>query len=203
MPVAIRSVASGLLSILVNYILIVQLKYGYMGWYVGSFMGGFLINSTYWYSLNKKLSITPIYNFKKRTIYKTMKVSLPMIPHYYSVFMINTFNRIVMDQSSISIGKIGEYNIAQQFSHIMESGIMAIEKAITPMCMIEIKNKNEFKLKKLTYFKRINIAIASKIITTPTAINKIFNTFVTERVRSFVDGIEVTCVADLLFDVFC
>lgn len=74
-----------------------------------------------------------------------------MIPHYYSVFMINTFNRIVMDNSAISIGKIGEFNMAQQFSNVFESAISAMEKAITPMCMIELKNNNAIKLKKITY----------------------------------------------------
>lgn len=151
-PVAIRSVLNGLLTILVNYILIVIFDCGYMGWYVGSFLGTFFINISYWYSLNKQVGITPIYNFKKKTIKDTLRVSIPMIPHYYSVFMINSFNRIVMDHSTVPIGKIGEYNMAQQFSTIVESGISAVEKAITPMCMQELKNNNEEKLKQLIYF---------------------------------------------------
>ena len=150
-PVAIRSAAAGLLSVFINYICVVLLNYGYMGWYVSSFMGNFIINATYWYSLNKKIGLSPIYNFKRITILKSLKVSLPMIPHYYSVFMINTFNRIVMDNSAISIGKIGEFNMAQQFSNVFESAISAMEKAITPMCMIELKNNNAIKLKKITY----------------------------------------------------
>lgn len=150
-PVAIRSVLTGLLTILVNYILIVVFNFGYMGWYVGSFLGTFFINITYWYSLNKRVGITPIYKFKKRTIKNTLKVSIPMIPHYYSVFMINSFNRVVMDQGAVPIGKIGEYNMAQQFSSIVESGISAIEKAITPMCMQGLRNDNERMVKQLIY----------------------------------------------------
>lgn len=151
-PVAIRSIISGLLTILINYVLIVIYNYGYMGWYVSSFLGGFLVNITYWYDLNKKLKITPIYNFKRKTIISSLKISAPMIPHYYTYFLVNTSNRMVMDQSSISIGKIGEYNLAQQFSTIIESGVSAIEKAITPMCMSELKAKNEIEAKRLIYF---------------------------------------------------
>ena len=65
LPIAIRSVVSGLLTIIINYILIVVYNYGYMGWYIGGFLGGFLVNTTYWYSLNIKIGITPIYKFKK------------------------------------------------------------------------------------------------------------------------------------------
>ena len=148
-PVAIRSIISGLLTILINYVLIVIYNYGYMGWYVSSFLGAFLVNTTYWYDLNKKIGITPIYNFKRRTMLESLKLSTPMIPHYYSVFMINNFNRVVMDQTKVPIGEIGEYNIAQQFSSIIESGIFALEKAISPMCMTEIKQNNEIELKKI------------------------------------------------------
>ena len=58
-----------------------------------------------------------------------------MLPHYYTYYMVTTSNRMVMDWTKVPIGKIGEFNMGQQFAKYMESGVGAIEKAISPMCM--------------------------------------------------------------------
>ena len=125
-PIAIRSVATGLLSVVINYILIVIYEYGYMGWYVGSFAATFLMNFVYWYDLNFKLGFRPIYFPKKRTIKRTLQVSLPVVPHYYSAYLITTSNRVVMDYANIRIGEIGQFNLAQQFVTMMDSLVNAI-----------------------------------------------------------------------------
>lgn len=150
-PIAVRNVASGLLTVLINYILIVVLEQGYMGWYVSSFLGTFLVNVSYWYDLNFKLSIRPIFRFKIRTIIKNLKVSLPTIPHYYSIFLINTSNRVVMDRVNMPISAIGEFNMAQNFSSIIDSAVNAVNMAINPMCMQEIRNNREQESRRIIY----------------------------------------------------
>ena len=151
MPIAVRSLVAGFLTIIINYILIVNFRWGYMGWYVSSFAATFIINITYWYDLTRKIGITPIYNFKIRTIKEQLKVSLPTIPHYYSVFLINTSNRLVMDWSNIGVAKIGEYNMAHQISTYIETGVQAIERAALPMCMTAINRKNAREEKSIVY----------------------------------------------------
>ena len=147
-PIAIRSVATGLMSVVINYILIVIYEYGYMGWYVGSFAATFLMNFVYWYDLNFKLGFKPIYFPKRRTIKRTLEVSLPVVPHYYSAYLITTSNRVVMDYSNIKIGEIGQFNLAQQFVTMMDSLVNAIERAIGPLCMEGIRNNKEEDVKK-------------------------------------------------------
>lgn len=147
-PIAIRSVATGLLSVVINYILIVIYEYGYMGWYVGSFAATFLMNFIYWYDLNFKLGFRPIYFPKKRTIKRTLEVSLPVVPHYYTAYLITTSNRVVMDYSNIKIGEIGQFNLAQQFVTMVDSLVNAIERAIGPLCMEGIRNNKEEEVKK-------------------------------------------------------
>lgn len=150
-PIAIRSIISGVLSVLINYVLIVHYELGYMGWYVGSFAGTFLINISYWYDMNFKLNLRPILKPKKRTIKHTLDVSLPVVPHYYSTYLITTSNRVVMDYSRISIGEIGLYNLAQQFVSVMDSLVYAIERAISPLCMEGIRYNKEDEVKRIIY----------------------------------------------------
>ena len=170
-PIAIRSVATGLLSVVINYILIVIYEYGYMGWYVGSFAATFLMNFIYWYDLNFKLGFRPIYFPKKRTIKRTLQVSLPVVPHYYSAYLITTSNRVVMDYTNYKIGEIGQFNLAQQFVTMMDSFVYAVERAIGPLCMEGIRYNKEEEVKKeiflfalLTYSGTFLFAIWSKEI---------------------------------------
>lgn len=150
-PIAIRSVLSGVLTILINFVLIVYCELGYLGWYVGSFAGTFFINMTYWYDMNFKLNLRPIYFPKMRTIKRTLEISLPVVPHYYSAFLITTSNRVVMDYSGVRIGEIGLYNLAQQFVTSIDSLINAIERAIGPLCMEGIRYNKENEVKKEIY----------------------------------------------------
>lgn len=150
-PVAIRSMVSGFLTLIVNYITIVVYEWGYMGWYLSSFIGGFFVNASYWYVLNFKLSLSPIYKFHWRTICNNLKISLPMLPHYYTVYLVSSSNRMVMDISKTPLTSIGEFNLGQQFSNYMESGVGAIERAISPMCMDCIQKNKETEGRSLIY----------------------------------------------------
>lgn len=150
-PVAIRSIISGLATVIINFVTIVVFDWGYMGWYVGSFMGIFISNAIYWFDLNFKLDLKPILRPKKRTILHGLKVSLPMIPHYYSAYLINASNRVIMDMSKTSMKSIGEFNFAQQFSSMAESAVYAIETAIKPINYESIKINRQEESKKAIY----------------------------------------------------
>ena len=154
-PVARRTIIAGLSSVFINYLTIVVLEWGYMGWYVSSFLGVFISNTIYWYDLYFKLKLTPILRPKKKTITHALKVSLPMIPHYYTGYLVNSSNKIVMDMSNVSVKSIGEYNFAQQFSSMAESAVFAIETAIKPINYESIKNNRENDSKRAIYIYAI------------------------------------------------
>lgn len=151
MPVANRSIISGLATVLINYLTIVVFEWGYMGWYVGSFLGIFISNAIYWYDLNFKLNLKPILRPKKRTLVHALKVSLPMIPHYYTGYLVSSSNKVVMDLSNVSIKSIGEFNFAQNFSSMAESAVFAIETAIKPINYESIKQNKEEESKRAIY----------------------------------------------------
>lgn len=161
-PIAVRSIVAGLLTIFANYVFIVIYDWGYMGWYVSSFVGTFVVNASYWNALNRKLGLSPIYRFKRRTINNSLKVALPTIPHYYSIFLLNTSNRLVMDRCNMNIASIGEFNMAQQFTSMMDSCVNAVNMAVNPMCMNAIRNDNEKEARRIIYmFGLIVLSVTS------------------------------------------
>lgn len=150
-PIAIRSVIGGILSLIINYITIVTFEMGYMGWYVSSFLGVFLINISYWWVLKYRLNLKPNYNFSKKTIFSKLKISLPTIPHYYSVFLIQTSSRLVMDWFNLGLVPIGNYNISQQITGYVETGVNAVERAAGPSCIQGIQDNRENESKRDVY----------------------------------------------------
>lgn len=150
-PVVLRSILSGIVTILTNYILVVHYRLGYLGWYVGGFLGTFVMNASYWYAVNIKLKLSPIYNFKRKTILKYLRVSLPTVPHYYCSFLLNSSSKVVMDFYSIPLPVFGRANIMIQIGSLMENWVNAINQAIYPMCMDSIKKCDEIKSKNFIY----------------------------------------------------
>lgn len=70
-PIVWRSILSGIVTLLANYILVVHYRLGYLGWYVGGFLGVFVMNASYWYAVNVELKLSPIYNFKRKLYLST------------------------------------------------------------------------------------------------------------------------------------
>lgn len=151
LPVVVRTVIAGIVTVCANYLLVVHFRLGYLGWYVGSFIGTFIINASYWYTVNIQLKLTPIMNFKRRTIFKYLKVSLPTVPHYYTSFLMNASGKVVMNAYSCPINSLGQANIVLQIGGMLESWINAINQAINPMTLTEIRERNEEKARSLIY----------------------------------------------------
>ena len=150
-PVACRIVLSGVTTILVNFLCVVVFKWGYMGAYVGSFAGTFLSNLTYWPVLNRKLGLSPIYNFKFKTIRRLLKVSMPTIPHYYTSYLMNSTNVVAMNYHGKTQAEIGHLTMAQSMSGILETAITAVNQVFSPMSYRFMKDNDSSEMKRMTY----------------------------------------------------
>lgn len=141
--IAIRTTVFGLLSIGLNILLIVYYKMGFMGWFWSSFIVGVIRNLSYYYPLNFVLKLTPIFNFKWRLIKKSLKVSMPMIPHYYSNYLLNSSDKMVMDFSGISTANIGKYNVSYTVGKFTNTLGTASGLAIGPLLNKFYKEGND------------------------------------------------------------
>lgn len=150
-PVAWRIVLSGVISLLTNFVCVVLLRWGYMGAYVGTFAGAFITNITYWPVVNRRLGLSPIYNFKRKTIIRSLKVTLPTIPHYYSGFMMNSSNVVAMNYYGKPQSQIGHLTMAQNFSNMFDTVLNAINQVWSPMSYQFIRDNNKAEMKRILY----------------------------------------------------
>lgn len=147
-PVVWRSVLASVITIIVDFVLIVYLRLGYMGWYVGSFAGTFFSNASYWPVVNIKLGLRPKYKFHKETIGHALSVGLPTIPHYYTNYLLQGSGRMVLDQCNVPQSEIGKVSISQQIGDIFQAGTSGLNNALSPYFMQVIKDGRENLLKK-------------------------------------------------------
>lgn len=137
-----RSIAAGLISIGLNVYFIAELKMGYMGWFWSTFLSSIVTNGAYWYVINYKLGFKPIFNFKRRFIKDCLKVSLPSVPHYYSSYLLDASDRIVMNVLNIPAHDIGRYNSAYNFGSYGKTLANAFGIAVGPFYQENYKNKH-------------------------------------------------------------
>ena len=148
-PVVWRSVVASVLTVIIDFVLIVYLKWGYMGWYVGSFAGVFFSNASYWYVVNYRLDLKPNYNFNWSEMKHALAVGVPTIPHFYTTYLLEGSGRMVLDRYHVTQGEIGRVSITQQVGSIFSMGMLGMNQAISPYFMQAIKDKREDAVKKL------------------------------------------------------
>jgi len=151
LQIGIRTAFFGVLTIALNIYTIAYLHQGYMGWFWTNMIVGLLMNLSYWYPL-KKAGIRPIYNFKWRLIKNSLKVTFPTLPHYYSSYLINSSDRLVMDLLKVDTSNIGRYNVAYTLGNNVQTVGMAFNTAIGPMIMEQFKKGSEIKARDLVFF---------------------------------------------------
>ena len=142
-PVVWRSLMASLITVVVDFVLIVYLRWGYMGWYVGSFAGTFFSNASYWHIVNYKLGLKPNYHFKLDEIKHALAVSVPTIPHYYTSYLLDGSGRMVMDRYHIPQGEIGRISMTQQIGGLFSMVMTGMNHAISPFFMQFIKEDKE------------------------------------------------------------
>lgn len=148
-PVVWRSLFASVITIIVDFVLIVYLRWGYMGWYVGTFAGTFFSNASYWYVVNYKLGLRPNYHFQWKEIKHALVVSVPTIPHYYTTYLLDGSGRMVLDRYHVPQGEIGRVSMTQQIGGLFSLIMTGMNHAISPFFMQYIKEDKEDASRKL------------------------------------------------------
>jgi O-antigen/teichoic acid export membrane protein len=161
MPIALRTITIGLLTIFLNWYTISILKMGYMGWFWSTFIAGIINNISFWIPLNIGLKITPIFNFKYRLLKQNLKVSLPTVPHYYSGYLLNTSDKLLMEFLKVDSASIGKYNVAYTFGNYFNTLGVASGLAVGPLLNECYKAGNEVKARSLIFIQQVIFLLLS------------------------------------------
>ncbi|MFD2203536.1 lipopolysaccharide biosynthesis protein [Shivajiella indica] len=154
--VGLRTAVFGILSVLLNLYFISYLKLGYMGWFWSTFISSILSNASYYYPINFKVKITPILNFKWRSIKKYLKVSLPTVPHYYSGYLLNSSDKMVMDIVGVNTNDIGKYSAAYTVGNMIQQIGTAAGLAVGPLMMQAYKKGADLEARNLVFLLQIS-----------------------------------------------
>lgn len=159
MQIAVRTMIFGSLTVLLNIYFIAYLKKGYMGWFISNCIATMLNNLSYWIPLNRRLRLSPIFNFKWRLIKKSLSVSLPTVPHYYSSYLLNGADRIVMRILNVPTNAIGLYNAANTVGNLFMNVGNAAGLAVGPLMNASYKAKKDGEARKLIFLLQITFFV--------------------------------------------
>lgn len=149
--VVARTIVASFLTIALNYYTIVILDLHYMGWIISNCISTVLLNISYWYPLRYKFNLKPIYKFKRYAIKKGLSVSLPMIPHYYSTFLLGSVDGLILKFFAFTTFQIGYYGFAGSFGGLMALAVGALNTAVSPLLYDLIKENKFEQLKKIIW----------------------------------------------------
>ncbi|WP_343695597.1 lipopolysaccharide biosynthesis protein [Flavobacterium sp.] len=158
--VVVRTIIVSFISIILNYVTIVIFELHYMGWFFSTCVSTLLLNVSYWYPLHYKLGIRPIYHFKTIVIKKGLKVSLPMIPHYYGSFLLGSADSLILKYYMVATVQIGFYGFAATFGNLMALFVGAINTAVGPILFQLMRNKEYTSIRNLIWIIQGTFLIA-------------------------------------------
>lgn len=153
--IAIVTIIVGSITVLMNLYTIAYLKLGYMGWFISTAIGESISFICYSIPIVKNLGIRPKITLNRNFWKKSIRVALPTVPHNYSTYLLNSSDRLVMDQLKTPIDQIGIYNLAYIFGGYMEFFGNAVGMAVGPIIagLFNKKTKQaENQIKSLIFF---------------------------------------------------
>jgi len=153
--VATRSAIFGVLTILLNVLFISYMKLGFMGWFWSQFVVGILMNLSYFIPMYFKYKLVPILKVRWHSVRKHLKIALPVLPHSYSTYLLDSSDRMVMDVVGVSTPDIGRYNIAYMFGNVVQSVGMASGLALGPLMNERYAKKDDIGARNLVFVLQV------------------------------------------------
>ncbi|GGG80112.1 flippase [Parapedobacter pyrenivorans] len=157
--IVVRSTIFGLITVFLNIYFIAVLEMGYMGWFISTGISTILSQASYFIPINFKLGLKPIFNFKWRYIRRSLRVSLPTVPHYYASYLLDTSDRLIMKVVGVSTANIGLYNAAYTVGNLFKQFGTAAGFAIGPMMNAAFKAGQDLKARNLVFILQITYFI--------------------------------------------
>lgn len=112
LPAVCINVTSALAGIISNYVTIRILKMGYMGWFVSGFVVSIFNFIPNLLILIGRIHIQLSFRFNWAWLKKYLAIGLPVLPHFYAIYILDAFDRIILKWYNVPMSEIGIYNLA-------------------------------------------------------------------------------------------
>lgn len=156
-----RSILFGVVNIGLTYYCIVELKLGFLGWFWAALVANFVSFLFMVYTLTFRERIIPIFLIRWSSIKRILKVSLPMLPHYYGTYLMSTSDRLQLKFIGQSTSEIGKYGIAALFSNVVQMLSNSFKLSIGPQLTIFLRNHDFVSYKKTIIRSQIIFLLAT------------------------------------------
>lgn len=163
-PISIISAIGGIITVFANYYFIVVEEWGFMGLIVSQFFAQCFNFLIYAYFVYGRLDLRPSFRFNKKWVKKHLTVALPTIPHYYAGYIINIFDRILLDWFQVPIQQIGLYSFAYGFGTYFSIIGKSFQTASGPYYMEHNREENisgDQKNKRLTELAQAGLLVTA------------------------------------------
>lgn len=164
MPIAIRTIVFGLITVAANWYTIVVLHLGYMGWFWSTFIATMLNNVSYLVVIRHILKTRSVFVLRWKSIKRFLRVTMPTVPHYYSGYLLNTSDKLVLDFMKTSASDIGRYNVAYTFGNYFNALGIASGTAIGPLLNECYKENNDQRARSLIFIQQVCFLLACFVI---------------------------------------
>lgn len=137
-----------------NYITIVILKMGYLGWFISSFVISFISFLPYLWIIVKSIKLRFDFSFNKKWIKRYLAIGLPVLPHFYSIYLLDASDRLILNWYQVPFDDIGLYSLAYTLGGYFAIVGNALGEASGPMYMKLFRSEtmeDEIKAKNLTF----------------------------------------------------
>lgn len=115
------SMVAGALAVTTTFITIYILKLGYFGFFISSFVSTVFQGLFFAWILHVKAGILPQFRQRFKRIQKWLGVTLPLVPHQFTNYLLSSSDRVVLNQylgySDVSTSTVGMYNVAYSFAN--------------------------------------------------------------------------------------
>ena len=121
-------------------------KLGYLGFFISNFVSVIFQGIFFAFVIYGKERILPSFQLKRRQIKGWLKISLPLVPHKFSDYLLTSSDRIVLDQylgvSNVSTATVGMYNVAYNFASYFNSFSGQVNTVVSPIYFSLFRDKN-------------------------------------------------------------
>ncbi|SFG88062.1 lipopolysaccharide biosynthesis protein [Pontibacter chinhatensis] len=168
LTVAVRSLIVGVVSVGFNVYTIAFLQLGYMGWFYASFIAAFTGFAINFNSIYLKEELWPILKLNRNKWKSWLRISLPVVPHQLSFFVLDTSDKLMLNWLGMPIKQIGNYNLASNFGSYYMTVSGAIVQASSPFYMSLYAQNNSidaaYQVRRLTFALQILFLVTTTAI---------------------------------------